>query len=196
MNPGKNIRLFKNDLLERLTYVHPLMPIAFWGPVVSYCFAVGLQRGEIDLGSSLILFGAGLFVWTLSEYVLHRYVFHFRPRGKIQERIAFLIHGVHHEDPDDQRRLLMPLSAAVIIAVPFYVVFLTALGPHRSNPFFSGFLVGYLIYDYMHFAVHYWKFKSKVFMELKKNHLRHHFKSPDTRYGVSNTFWDHVFGTR
>ena len=41
----------------------------------------------------------GFFVWTISEYLLHRFVFHFAAKTERGQRIAFLFHGVHHAQP-------------------------------------------------------------------------------------------------
>ena len=196
MRPGKNIRLFQNPFLEQCTYVHPAVPLLLWGPVSAYTFSRGILRGDIDFITSMLLVIAGLFIWSLSEYVLHRWVFHFTPHGALQERVAFLIHGIHHEDPQDERRLLMPPAAAIFIASLFYALFYGVLGSVNANPFFAGFILGYLAYDYTHFAVHFWNPKSQLLKKLKQNHMKHHFVTPDARYGVSNMFWDKIFGTR
>ena len=187
MNPGKNIRLFKRDWMEWFSYVHPITPILLWGPVVVYCFLSY---------PSLVLAVAGLCVWSLSEYLLHRFIFHFKPRSPFQARVAFLIHGIHHEDPEDARRLLMPPFAAVVLALIFYGLFTAILGAVLVKPFFAGFLVGYLCYDYTHFAVHFMKPRWKFLKTLKQNHMLHHFATPGLRYGVSSTLWDYVFRTR
>jgi len=195
LSPGKNVRLFKNDVLEMFSYVHPIVPLLIWVPVLAYCFSVGVVHGDITFASSLTLWVSGLLVWTLAEYVLHRFVFHFKPNGPIQERIAFLIHGIHHEDPADERRLLMPPAAAVVLAVFFYFLYSVIFGPVRVNPFFSGFIAGYLVYDYIHFSVHYFKPRSEWFKRLKQNHMLHHFSTPQQRFGVSSVIWDQVFST-
>jgi sterol desaturase/sphingolipid hydroxylase (fatty acid hydroxylase superfamily) len=182
--------------MEKLTYVHPATPLLLWGSVSAFCFVSGIHSGVVTLKLSIALAATGLFAWTIAEYLLHRYVFHFKPFGPISTRIAFLIHGIHHEDPEDARRLLMPPIAAVILAVILYSFFAAVLGAVNVRPFFSGFLVGYLCYDYTHFAVHFLRPKSKVMQSLKKNHMKHHFVTPDARYGVSNVLWDYVFGSR
>jgi sterol desaturase/sphingolipid hydroxylase (fatty acid hydroxylase superfamily) len=192
---GKNIRLFENPVLERLTYVHPALPLLIWGPIALYCFLSGIETKGLGLRVSAAVAAGALFFWTFAEYVLHRFVFHFRPSGKFQERIAFLIHGIHHEDPNDARRLVMPPVAAFILASIFWGIFTLLLGTTYVRPFFAGFLVGYLCYDYIHYAVHFWPVRSRVLLALKKNHMRHHFVTPDKRFGVSNMFWDHVFRT-
>lgn len=196
LHPGKNIRLFKSDFLERFSYVHPIVPIAFWGPIIAWLFGTGLYNKTIELGSSALLAIGGLAVWTVSEYLLHRFVFHFKPRTPFQERLSFLLHGIHHEDPNDQRRLLMPPVAGVVIASFFYVLFTATLGEVNMKPFFAGFLTGYLAYDYTHFAVHYMRPKSQFMKNLKQHHMLHHFTTPEKRFGVSMVFWDSVFRTR
>jgi hypothetical protein len=39
---------------------------------------------------------AGIAVWTLTEYLMHRYAFHFVPRTRAGVALAYLSHGVHH----------------------------------------------------------------------------------------------------
>ena len=192
---GKNIRVFKSSFLEQFTYVHPAMPAALWVPLVIYWFSVGLLAHDVTLSHSIALAIEGLLVWTISEYLLHRFIFHFEPHGPLQERLSFLIHGIHHDDPLDERRLLMPPVAGGIIAIVFYTLFWMLLGTDHVRPFFAGFIVGYLCYDYTHFAVHFLNLKSNTFRRLKRNHMLHHYVSPTKRFGVSGSLWDHVFGT-
>jgi sterol desaturase/sphingolipid hydroxylase (fatty acid hydroxylase superfamily) len=193
LSSGKNIRLFKNPILEKLTYVHPIVPIAFWGPIISYCWVVA--GSSLGLGQTLLFTLAGLAIWTPSEYLLHRFVFHFKPKGPFQERLVFLFHGIHHDDPEDARRLLMPPIAAVVIGAIFFFIFAAFLGTMAAKPFFAGFIVGYLCYDYIHFAVHFANPKFAFLQKLKRNHMLHHYATPHKRYGVSSTLWDHVLGT-
>lgn len=193
LKPGKNIRLFKNPVLEMMTYVHPVMPALVWLPVVAFCFYTGIAAGTLTLTTSLALLAAGIFFWTFAEYFLHRFVFHYHAKSAFGQRIFFLMHGIHHDDPEDQRRLLMPPVAGIIIATIFYALFTLTLGSVNVNPFFSGFLVGYLCYDYIHFATHFGRFKSGTFKFLKQYHMKHHFVAPDRMYGVSSPLWDKIF---
>lgn len=193
---GKNIRLFENPILERLTYVHPLLPVSVWGSLSVILVAVSTLRAELNSLQIISLFLAGIFVWTLAEYIMHRFFFHFKPKTPLGERIAFLVHGIHHSDPQDARRLLMPPLAAVVFAAVFWFFFYATLGAVYVKPFYSGFLVGYLFYDYIHFFVHFMNPRSRILKWLRKNHMLHHFSTPDLRYGVSSPFWDYIFKTR
>jgi sterol desaturase/sphingolipid hydroxylase (fatty acid hydroxylase superfamily) len=197
LKPGKNIRLFKNPILETLTYVHPIMPALFWIPVIIFCIHYSALKDNLSNPNIIFFTFFGLFFWTFAEYTLHRFVFHFKPKTPFQKRIEFLIHGIHHEDPDDQRRLLMPVSAAIIIAIILYSLFYIVLGSIYVKPFFAGFLIGYLIYDYIHFATHYFTLMDSVsfLRKLKQNHMKHHFSKVGKLYGVSSPLWDYIFNT-
>ena len=59
---------------------------------------------------------------------MHRIVFHFEPEDGIGARLHWIIHGVHHDHPNDPMRLVMPPSVSVPLALVFYVLFLLVLG--------------------------------------------------------------------
>jgi sterol desaturase/sphingolipid hydroxylase (fatty acid hydroxylase superfamily) len=155
----------------------------------------GVSALYIPLG-----FVGGVFIWTLTEYLLHRFVFHYRPRAAWQERIVFLFHGIHHLQPQCKTRLVMPPVVSIPLALVFYgalslIVGLALGAPHWVAPMFSGLVAGYLAYDLTHYATHHWPMKGRYLKYLKKHHMLHHFKTPDQRFGVSSPVWDFVFGT-
>jgi 4-hydroxysphinganine ceramide fatty acyl 2-hydroxylase len=137
----------------------------------------------------------GLFLWTLTEYVLHRYLFHFEPKSAIGKRIHFLTHGVHHDYPQDSKRLVMPPLVSIPLAFAFFFLFLAIFGDNYLPPVFAGFIFGYICYDEIHYATHHAPLKGKVGLFLKHHHVKHHYKDPNMRYGVSSPLWDYVFGT-
>jgi sterol desaturase/sphingolipid hydroxylase (fatty acid hydroxylase superfamily) len=55
--------------------------------------------------------------------------------------------------------------------------------------------VGYLCYDYIHFATHHFRPRTRVGKFLKQHHMLHHFAEHGSRWGVSSPMWDYVFGT-
>jgi sterol desaturase/sphingolipid hydroxylase (fatty acid hydroxylase superfamily) len=194
LSKGDSIRLFKNTVLEALTHVHPIVPLLTWGPVVVYLCYFAVQAG-LSAGAIVSVAFAGLFIWTLTEYLLHRYAFHFKPHNKFLERIEYLIHGIHHDQPEDATRLVMPPAAAVIFAAILFTGFRLVLGPIWVLPFFAGFLIGYLCYDYTHYAIHHFAMNSAVGKYLKNHHMKHHFVTNGARWGVTSPIWDIVFGT-
>ena len=110
MQPQKqhqSIRLFENELLERLSHVHPITPLLMWGPIAGWLLWRGAVLYQLPGLPLLAIALAGVFVWTLSEYCLHRFLFHFAARSKAGKWLVFLIHGNNHEDPKDKSSLVM-----------------------------------------------------------------------------------------
>ena len=108
-------RMFESDLLDRLSRVHPLVPPAIFVPAICVLFAIGAR--ELTTAGTLALLLAGWLFWTLTEYWLHRVVFHFEPEKGIGARLHWMIHGVHHDHPNDPLRLVMPPSVSVPLAL-------------------------------------------------------------------------------
>lgn len=188
-----NLRLFPQDWLERLTVVHWSVPLIVFLPIVAGLFAWGLKSG-ISPGASLGLAAGGVLLWSLAEYALHRFAFHYVPTNRFEVLVMFFAHGIHHTTPDDPRRLVMPPVLSLTLAVPFYLLFKAAFGA-AFPPALAGFFLGYLCYDMAHFSVHHVPFKAKWFNRLRKHHMLHHFATPHSRFGVSSTLWDHIFRT-
>ena len=192
---GRSVRLFESDWLERLSRVHPLTPLSLWAPVVVWLLWRSLVSGRLEAGTVAWLAMAGILAWTLTEYLVHRFLFHLRPRSRAARRLVFIIHGVHHETPDDPARLLMPPAPALIACAILYVLFRAVLGSAWVEPFFAFFLIGYLAYDYIHLAVHRGRPRTRIGRFLRRWHMLHHFATPEARWGVSSPAWDHVFRT-
>ena len=197
------IRLFENDFLEFFTHISPITVVVIWLPFAGYMLGRGIAYRPADASWLFIpaAFLIGLFVWTLSEYLLHRFVFHFNPRGPVQEKIIYLFHGIHHHQPQCKTRLVMPPVVSIPLAFVFYGLFSLILGgllgaPHWVTPMVAGFTIGYLVYDLTHYATHHFPMRSGWLKFVKRYHMIHHFRTPDARYGVSSPLWDYVFGTK
>ncbi len=186
-------KMFESPLLDRFSRVHPAMPLVFFVPFIALLAAFGIERVGAGRGLLWIL-GGGLF-WTFAEYWLHRTVFHFEPDHPLGRRLHFIIHGVHHDHPNDRMRLVMPPSASLPLAALFLLLFRYALGPHHWLAFSAGFLLGYLVYDMTHYHLHHHKPRTRLGKLLREQHMRHHFQDHETGFGVSSPVWDHVFRT-
>jgi dihydroceramide fatty acyl 2-hydroxylase len=137
----------------------------------------------------------GYVFWTLTEYWMHRIVFHFEPEDGIGARLHWIIHGVHHDHPNDPLRLVMPPSVSIPLALGFWALFTLVLGTPWANVFTAGFLAGYLIYDMTHYHVHHHRPRTRLGKLVRELHMRHHFQDDTKGFGVSAPFWDYVFGT-
>jgi dihydroceramide fatty acyl 2-hydroxylase len=185
--------MFESDLLDRLSRVHPLVPPIIFIPVVSVLFVLG--AGELTTAETLGLLLGGWFFWTLTEYWMHRLVFHFEPKEGPGARLHWIIHGVHHDHPNDPLRLVMPPSVSVPLAAGFYGLFTLVFATPAANLFAAGFLLGYLAYDITHYRVHHHPPSSRLGKLLRELHMRHHFQDDTRGFGVSAPFWDYLFGT-
>jgi sterol desaturase/sphingolipid hydroxylase (fatty acid hydroxylase superfamily) len=185
--------MFESTFFDRLSRVHPLVPLAIFGPTIAVLLALAATR--LDALPLLLLVAGGYLFWTLTEYWMHRIVFHFEPEDGIGARLHWMIHGVHHDHPNDPMRLVMPPSASIPLAITFYALFALVLGADPATAFGAGFLAGYLAYDMVHFWVHHHVPKSWVGRKLRELHMRHHFQDDERGFGVSAPYWDRVFGT-
>ena len=203
-DPGRNaqpIRLFRSGFLEFFTHISPVTILVLWLPLAVFLGlrpALGLQQFPLFIPAGFLL---GLFFWTLAEYTLHRFLFHHQPTSPRQERIMFLFHGIHHAQPQVKTRLVMPLPVSVPAALLFYALFHFIAGvllhaPQWVGPLMSGFLAGYLAYDLIHYATHHFPMRSGYAKYIKRYHMQHHYKDPNTRFGVSSPIWDWVFRTQ
>lgn len=189
----REVRLYDNDFLEALTRVHPAVPMLIWGPVSLGLIYLGYRAGlSVGLVAGLTAFG--VFCWTLAEYCMHRWLFHWEPKNAKLAEFFYPMHQLHH-DVQEWDRLVAPPMMAVPLALVWMGVFYWLLGTPTLFPFFGGFLIGYLGYDYIHFYTHFVRPKSRIGQGLRKRHLQHHFAAGDRWYGVSSPFWDYVFRT-
>ena len=193
-NSTESVRMFKSKWMEALSKVHFTIPLIIYIPVISFfvykSFSIGILWYHI-----VLLYLLGIFIWSLTEYVLHRFIFHYQPKGKFGERMHFIFHGVHHDYPNDTMRLVLPPSVSIPLALLFYFLFRAILGETLVLAFFPGFVSGYLFYDTTHYAIHHINFKSKFWVNVKKHHMLHHYRDSKHGFGVSSKFWDKIFKT-
>jgi len=191
-NKGQG-RLFKNENLEVMTKTHPLVIYSIYLPVIGFMLYYSIVYAGISPGKTVLLFLGGMLVWTLFEYLIHRYLFHFVAHSERGKRLTYTLHGIHHEFPRDRERLFMPPIPSMILACIVFATFKLVTGTY-AFACFPGFVLGYLIYGSMHYAIH--AFAPPRFMKaLWRNHHLHHYKYPDKGFGVSSVLWDVIFRT-
>lgn len=187
-------QLFKNQYLEYLTKTHPLVIWGMYLPAIIFLPYYVFRYLDFSVLRILLLFLAGMFFWTFFEYLMHRFIFHLSSDNPRTQKIIYVLHGNHHEFPRDKQRLFMPAVPSLLIALVIFLVMYLLL---RLNvmAFFPGFMLGYLIYGSMHYAIHAWNPPFKWMKPVWRNHHLHHYKADDKGFGVSTHIWDVVFGT-
>ena len=186
--------IFPSAKLDRLTRAHPATPALLFLPVTLMLISMAVTH--IGAANAAAYAGAGYLFWSLCEYWGHRAVFHFEPEHGIGARVHWMIHGVHHDHPNDPRRLVLPPAFSIPLAALFYLLFAFVIGTPDAWAVAAGFYVGYVIYDSLHFALHHARPKSRIGRKLRELHMRHHFEDHNRGFGVSAPWWDVVFNTR
>ena len=187
-------RMFQNPILEVLSLSGPKMMTTYHVLVASSFLVYGYFNYLPEKGWFILpLFFSGYFLWTLAEYLLHRYLFHWISDRKWVKKFHYTMHGYHHSVPHDHNRLFMPPVPVTLFVLVFFGLFYLISGSYAWFVL-PGFELGYLTYALCHYLVH-TKPNSKWVKHLSHHHILHHYKFPDKAYGVSTRIWDHIFGT-
>lgn len=132
-------------------------------------------------------FLAGLFTWTLVEYCFHRWVYH---KG---ETLAHAGHLLHHDEPEALIGMPWFITSVVMYSLWFVFGYLLAIG--SASSYVSGWLSGFFLYYTFHHVIHHhYNPKNGWYRRLRAHHKIHH-QIPESNFGVTNRFWDQVFGT-
>ncbi len=194
INNKGQAQLFGNPVLEQLTKTHPLFIWVMYLPIVIGFPFYAANNFDFSALKIISLFFLGGLSWTLFEYIMHRWVFHIVAESDRAQKIVYVMHGNHHHYPRDRERLFMPPVPSLILASVIFGLLFLAMG-NNVFVFFAGFILGYLMYGSMHYAIHAWNPPVKWMKPLWRNHHLHHYKDEAKGFGVSTTIWDHVFGT-
>ncbi|OXB74084.1 UNVERIFIED_CONTAM: hypothetical protein H355_003147 [Colinus virginianus] len=209
------IRLFHSDFVEALSKTAWYVVFLVWTPVVLYLSWVSytaLARGDTRLFSSFtteysipvhkycfpFIFLLGMFLWSLLEYLIHRFVFHMKPPASNYYLITlhFLLHGQHHKSPFDSSRLVFPPVPASLVIAFFYGVLRLLLPEVLGLSIFVGGLCGYVVYDMMHYYLHYGSPKEGTYLYgLKAYHVKHHFEHQKSGMGTGTGGGSAPFGS-
>jgi sterol desaturase/sphingolipid hydroxylase (fatty acid hydroxylase superfamily) len=185
--------IFRSRKLDRVTRVHPATPALIFGPVIGVLLSFSLWSTSVERTAAL--FACGWVSWTLCEYWTHRIVFHYEPEDGFGARLHWMIHGVHHDHPNDPRRLVLPPVLSVPFGAAFIALFVSVLGTTGGCAVGAGFVTGYLAYDMVHFALHHHRPRGRLPRLMHQLHMRHHFENEQCGFGVSAPWWDVLFGT-
>ena len=187
-------QLFNNPVLEKLSRTHILVPISILTSGAAGVMYWGISEGMISALLATVLFFVGVIIFSLVEYLVHRYLFHMVPSTPVKEKIQYSVHGVHHDFPKDKDRLAMPPLLSTAITVVLFFLFRLVMG-NAVYGFLPGFLVGYCAYLGVHYIVHAYQPPKSIFKVLWIHHGIHHYKDHERAFGVSSPLWDYIFRT-
>jgi len=181
--------------MEALTHAHPSVPLLLWGPIAGFLLYVSMYENGLGIGPMLAMGALGLVVWSLTEYLVHRFIFHFPTTRRTTRYLLFLFHGIHHHAPSDKTRLVMPPTGSILIIGAMSGVYATFIPSPWIEPFLGFFIMGYIIYDYIHYVLHFHTLRGPIGGFLKRHHMMHHHRMHHANFGVSSPLWDVIFGT-
>jgi sterol desaturase/sphingolipid hydroxylase (fatty acid hydroxylase superfamily) len=168
--------------------------IGYYAELFLYPIVVGgLLLQDVD-GSGLALhlrwwFAAacGAMLWTLAEYLAHRFVYHKVP-------VLRELHGMHHARPCDL--IGAPIWVSISIFSSLFFLLARLWDVEIAGGTTSGMILGYVSYLLVHDAVHRWQLDEKSWLRSHRlRHLRHHRYPVPGNFGVTTGVWDLVFGT-
>jgi sterol desaturase/sphingolipid hydroxylase (fatty acid hydroxylase superfamily) len=186
--------------LEARKARHRLYPVSIVYSLFSFAaMAIALQRRAFVAAAFYVL---GVIFWTALEYWAHRYLLHGRfPDGPgvfqhFLHRYFDHLHWEHHKRPWDGNHINGTLADTLPFVVP--LALLSSLLPIETMAAsLAGLLQAYIVEEWVHHSVHFYRFRGRYFRYIKAHHLYHHSpKGMNVAYGLSNGFWDIVCGTR
>ncbi len=179
-------------LLRRFS--HPWMPTLLYCPLAILFIIISISYQQRNVTSILLFVGLGLFSWTLLEYFLHRFVFHWTQGKEPWRSLASGLHMAHHRSTDAKDLIIAPPLVSIIFGTFVYFLFVVILQSWAQAALLeSGLLMGYVVYEWVHYGAHRFRSQSRVGKYLQQYHLRHHFKNPSGVFGVTSPLWDYVF---
>ena len=131
-----------------------------------------------------LLFVAGIFAWTFAEYAIHGWLGHrFRT-------FATPLHAVHHEDPH------AVFTVGAWIPVAFVTIAAIAIFGNSAGVYaLCGIVAGFVLYEAVHYRIHFAQPSNRLEARLRARHLAHHLRAPGAIFGVTTALWDSLFGT-
>ncbi|KAG2224345.1 hypothetical protein INT45_006745 [Circinella minor] len=189
---------FSQPWLDVLSHTPWYIVPIIWIPFVCYQLWCSVNSYNGSPMGALEGFAGGVFFWTLLEYGLHRFIFHFDdwlPDHPIALLLHFTLHGIHHHMPMDRLRLVMPPALAALIGFPIIRSMHILFNTPMAHAMVAGAYFGYICYDCIHYYLHHAHVIRIHFGEMKRYHLAHHYKDFEGGYGITSKLWDIVFGT-
>lgn len=182
-----------NQKLDKFAKTNPLYYYFTFLSIIGYFLYSAITHG-MPWYKLFFLIAIGLLIWSLVEYLMHRFVFHWQSSQRLIQIIHYLLHGIHHTYPRDVRASITPLVISIPLSIMFYFIFNLVFGD-AGSVIFAGFVLGYVLYTVIHDATHHFPMNYPLLREIKKNHMYHHYFENEGNFGVSTPIWDYIFKT-
>ena len=135
-----------------------------------------------------------------TEWAIHVFLLHFRPRTIAGRRIDPLVarkHRAHHADPRDLDLVFVPIPVLVgslAVAVVGFLALAPTLG--RALTGIASVTAMLLVYEWTHYLIHTsYRPRTRAYRYVWRAHRLHHFRNEHYWFGVTVHLADHVLGT-
>jgi len=199
--PSANIIVFLGrDTRQSNTY-NKLMAwvrfCSFWIYPSLACLLLFLSLQQSPPWKQLLwLIPWGWFIWSLLEYALHRFFFHWIPHHRRFKKIIRSLHVSHHGDSRNPDKILVRPIYSLPVSALFLGGFYTVTGSlFAASALLTGLWLGFLYYELVHYRLHLSKADGGLLEYQRQGHFYHHFVDSNHCFGVTSPLWDWVFGT-
>ena len=163
---------------------------------VVLCLGFVATRAGLFSWRTVPLLAIGLFSWSLFEYGMHRFIFHYDARSRLGRKFLYHAHVSHHENPVGKSQISASLIMGLPIGAVYWPLAWAVTGSWvAASWMFIGLAAGFFSYKWVHFQCHHRRSRLRLLRYLRHYHLLHHYKTPELRFGVTSPLFDLVFGT-
>lgn len=190
--------------LDRMSLRELIIAYFQYPAIVVYLGLAAIGLGYVLRHPVALLNGAGtvlaaVMIYPLVWYVIHRWILHSRWMFKVPLLASTWkrIHYDHHQDPNHLEVLFGALHTTLpTIALATAPVGWLIGGESGAVLAFVTGLLCTAFYEFCHCIQHLsYKPKSRFLADIKARHMAHHFHDEDGNFGITNFFWDRLFGT-
>ncbi len=172
--------------------------VSFWlYPMLAAGLLVSLAAAGFAVSALSMLGWAflGLLVWSLLEYLMHRFLFHWTPENRAIRRFLASLHLRHHGAPREPGHILVRPQYSLPLSGLLLVVWSLLLGWVPAVALMVGTWSGFLYYEAVHYRIHMSKKSAGLLGLQRKSHFYHHFVDDEHCFGVTSPLWDWILGT-
>jgi sterol desaturase/sphingolipid hydroxylase (fatty acid hydroxylase superfamily) len=164
-------------------------------------FAALAHAARTSAAATAVSWALGVAFWTWVEYMVHRYILHGSfPDGRGLRHLTHVLfdhlHVEHHKRPWDGNHINGTIKDTGPFLLPAFLLALL-LPPQTLLAFLAGLKQAYVVEEWVHHSVHFYRFDNPYFRYIKAHHLYHHSeRGKDLGYGLTSGMWDTAYRTR
>ena len=136
----------------------------------------------------------------ITEWVIHVFILHFRPKTIFGRHVDPLIarkHRAHHAEPRDLELVLVP-NRVLVVVLPVAAL-IAAVAGRLQPPAFTTLAAAYamlLTYEWTHFLMHSkYRPRHAYYRLIWRHHRNHHFRNEHYWFGVTVDLGDRILRT-